>query len=154
MKTTKLFLLLVGSAGALAFSGCQSTPQARIDSNPTEFAQLTPEQQNQVRSGQVAIGMDMGAVKLALGDPDAMTNQTTAQGQTQVWHYFTYGYYGGGYLYGGPYWGPRGRRRWGGGGGWRGGAYAYPEAMAVYPRFRIVFRDNRVVAIEQEVATP
>jgi hypothetical protein len=150
MKTTKLFLLLAGSAGALVFSGCESTPQSRISNNPAEFSQLTPEQQNQVRAGQVAVGMDSGAVKLALGDPDAITTQTTAQGQTIVWHYYTYGYYYGGYLYGGPYWGPRGRRRWGGGWGWGGGYWAYPGPAAVYPRYRIVFRADRVVAIEQE----
>ena len=154
MKTTKLFLFLAGSAGALVFSGCASTPQARISEHPDEFAQLTPQQQQQVRTGQVAVGMDMGAFKLALGDPDAVTNQTTAQGVSQIWHYYSYGYYDGAYLYGGPYWGMHGRRRWGGGWGWGAGYYAYPGPVAVYPRFQIVFRDGRVVAISQEMVTP
>src|ERR1700744_2668092 len=106
MKTTKLFLLLAGVSGALVLAGCDTTPQARINEHPDEFAQLTPQQQQQVRQGQVAVGMDMNTVKLALGDPDAISNQTTAQGTAVVWHYFSYGYYDGAYLYGGPYWGP------------------------------------------------
>ena len=154
MKTTKLFLCLAGATGALVFAGCATSPASRINDNPTEFAQLTPQQQQQVRAGQVAVGMDMGAVKLALGDPDAVTNQTTAQGTSQIWHYYSYGYWDGAYLYGGPYWGPHGRRRWGGGWGWGGGFYAYPGPVSVYPRFQIVFRDGRVVAITQEVVTP
>jgi hypothetical protein len=151
MKTAKLLLFLSGSVGLIAFSGCDTTPQARISEHPGEFAQLTPQQQQQVRAGQVAIGMDMDAVRLALGDPDEVTNRTDTQGISQVWHYFTYGYYDGTYLYGGPYWGPRGRRRWGGGWGWDAGFSAYPGPVTTYPRYRIVFANGKVTRIEQDV---
>jgi len=155
MKTTKLFLLIAASCGAIVFSGCESTPESRISEHPDVFAQLTPQQQTLVRAGQVSVGMDMGAVKLALGEPNSVTMRTTAQGQTQVWHYYTYGYYDGFYLYGGPYWGPYGRRRWGGGWGggrgWGGGWAPYPGPVTVYDHFRIEFRDNKVVSIAQEM---
>ena len=49
-----------------------------------------PPDQALVKQGQVAPGMDIATVKLALGDPDHVSIRTTASGQTQVWHYITY----------------------------------------------------------------
>jgi hypothetical protein len=150
MKMLKFIALAAVTGGAVVFSGCATTPDSRISAHPDVFAQLTPQQQALVRAGQVSIGMDMGAVKLALGDPDSVTFRTNANGQTQVWHYVSYGYYDGMYLYGGPYWGPYGRRR-GGWGGWGGGWYPYAGGpVTIYDHFRIEFKDGKVVSISQE----
>lgn len=155
MNSTR-FLQLAASLGVLALAGCQ-TPQSRIQSNPEAFARLAPTQQALVAAGQIAVGLDMGAVKIALGDPNRVTVRTTAAGQSQIWHYVTYDYgypywgYGGGY-YGG-YWGGRGfygRGRWGGGwGGWGVGyPLGYPERA--HDRIRVTFDANGRVASFQE----
>jgi hypothetical protein len=145
MKITKLSLLFAAAAGVFSLAGC-ATPEARIRDQPAVFARLTPEQQALVKSGQVALGFDMDTVKLALGDPDHITVRTDAGGQTQVWHYMTYES-GGVVLYTGYY-----HRRWGGG-AWWGPGYPYyldyPDRR-VHERFRIVFREGRVVSIERE----
>ena len=151
MKTKTLSFLTGGALAALVFAGCANTPDTRIAEHPDVYAQLTPAQQAQVHSGQVAIGFDMETVKLALGDPDSVAVATDAHGQVQIWHYVTYGYYDGAYLYAGPYWGPHGRRRWGGGWGWGGGYQAYRGPVSVYDHFRIEFRDGKVVAFVQEM---
>ena len=71
---------------ALALAGC-STPGTRIRDNPAAFARLSPDQQALVRAGQIALGFDMAAVRLALGAPYRITIHTDAAGQTQTWHY-------------------------------------------------------------------
>jgi outer membrane protein assembly factor BamE (lipoprotein component of BamABCDE complex) len=86
MKLTALLVSII----AVGLAGC-STPSSRIDHNPAAFAQLTPQQQNLVREGKVAVGMSANAVKLALGDPDRVALRTDASGQVQIWHYVTYG---------------------------------------------------------------
>jgi len=155
MKTTKL-LCMVASISALAWlTGCESTPESRIRDNPAAFAQLTPQEQTLVRSGQLGVGFSSLAVKLALGDPTSVTLRTDAQGQVQVWHYSETVYYDGTYIYGGPYWGG-----WGGGwgrrGGWGVGGYwgpgIYPVGpVSTYDSFRVEFRNDRVVSFSQEV---
>ena len=125
MKTKTLVLLSAAALGAALLAGCD-TPETRIRSNPEAFARLNPDQQSLVKAGRVGIGFDMDAVKLALGNPDRITVRTTAQGQTQVWHYVEFVYYDSGYLYPGPMywggaWGGYGRR--GGWGGWGWGGY-------------------------------
>lgn len=138
-----LSLLLVAGAIAL-LAGC-STPTTRINNNPEVFARLTPEQQDLIKQGKVAIGFDMPMVKLALGDPDRIKVRTDAHGDSEIWSYVSYeaddgvplyrGYYHR-YYYGGP--GP-----------------IYPYYMG-YPsrreheHFRVVFRNGRVVSIENE----
>jgi hypothetical protein len=153
MHATKITLLIAAAAGAVWLAGC-STPETRIASSPEVFARLNPQQQAMVKAGQVGIGMEMAAVKIALGDPDRVTIRTNAAGQNQVWHYQEYAYYDGAFLYpsfyGGPYGGFHGRRfgGWGAWGGW--GPYGdYP--VAVYDKFRIEFDVNgRVASIRQE----
>jgi len=91
--------------------------------------------------------MTGGAVKLALGHPDA--SQSDHAGAIPD-SFYSYGYYDGAYLRR-----PIGhacRRRWRGLG-------LGPVTMLIrtggrYPRFQIVFRDGRVVAISQEMVTP
>jgi hypothetical protein len=146
MNTQRSFLLFALAFGAALLGGC-TTIESRIQAQPQVFARLTPAQQALVRSGQVALGFDMDAVKLALGDPDHVTVRTDANGQVQVWHYLTYES-GGVILYTGYY-----HRRWGGGLWWEP---TYPYYMdypdrVVRERFQIVFKDNKVVSIEREM---
>jgi hypothetical protein len=157
---TKTFLLCAAALGAVWLAGC-STPDTRIRDNPEAFARLNPDQQAMVRAGRVGIGFDMDAVKMALGDPDRITVRSTAQAQTQVWHYVEYVYYDDGFIYPGPlYWGGGwgGRRGCGGVGGvwgvWGGGGWwgPYPDEVPaqVYDRFRIEFQNGKVTSISQE----
>lgn len=150
MKHLKIWLTLLGALGAFALAGC-STPASRIQGNPAAFARLNPQQQALVKAGQVAIGMDMDAVKLALGDPDRVTLRTDARGQVQIWHYVSYED-NGVILYTGYYhrgWGRHGG--WGGWGGWGGGwGWPYPYYMdypnrTVHDRFRVEFGPNNLV---------
>ena len=84
--------MLRASAVVLAVlaGGC-ATPESRIKESPQAFARLPPDQQALVRAGQVAPGLDMDAVRLALGDPDFVVIVTNAGGRRQVWHYLAYG---------------------------------------------------------------
>ncbi len=148
MKNLKRCFLWTGlAAAAFAIAGC-STPDSRIAANPQAFNSLPPQQQALVRVGQVAIGMSMEAVKLALGDPDRVTIRTDAQGEGQIWHYVTYES-DGLYLYTGYYhhW----RRR--GGWGWWGPDYPwymdYPN-RTVHDRFTVEFRNGAAVAVNRE----
>ena len=142
MKTIKL-LLAAAALSALGLVGC-STVNSRIQDNPGLYASLPPDQQALVKQGQVAPGMSTATVKLALGDPDHVSVRTTADGQTQVWHYITYED-NGTILYAGYY------HRWWGLNGW--GAYPYYldyPTRTVHDRFRVEFKDNRVITVEQE----
>lgn len=150
MKTAKLFLLVLAASGAVWLAGC-STPETRIKGHPEVFAQLAPQEQALVKSGQVGLGFSPEAVKLALGDPDRVTVRTDAKGQLQVWHYSETVYYDGAFIYGGPYWGGWGHRRW----SWGGYGYMGPYPVgpvSTYDRFRIEFRGNKVTAFSQEFA--
>jgi outer membrane protein assembly factor BamE (lipoprotein component of BamABCDE complex) len=160
MKTSKIFLMLATLAGAVWLAGC-STPDYRIKEHPEIFAQLDPQEQAMVRAGQVGLGFSMDAVKLALGNPDRVTIRTTNQGQDQIWHYVETVYYDGAFVYGGPYWRGWGGRRWGGwgwGGGW-GGGWGWGGPWGPYPvgpvhtydRFRVEFRNNKVIEFNQEM---
>ncbi len=149
MKTLKKTYALAAVAGLVWLGGC-STPDSRIAKHPDVFARLNTEEQSMVRAGRVGIGMDMDAVKLALGNPDRITYQTTNDGQSQVWHYEETIYYDGAYFYPGPYWGPR-HPRWGG--YWGPGPWAFSEPEAVYDKFRIHFdTTGHVNALRQEAA--
>lgn len=145
MKTRKLVLCLwLGAIGALWLVGC-STPAGRIKANPEAFARLTPQQQALVQAGQVGLGFDFEAVKLALGDPDRVTTRTDTKGETIVWHYLTYEA-DGQMLFTGYY--HSGRGWW----GWP----MYPYYLD-YPyreerdRFRVEFEGGKVVSITQEL---
>lgn len=145
MKITHLIRLALISVLGIWLAGC-STPATRIKANPEAFARLTAEQQSLVKAGQVALGFDFDAVKLALGDPDRVTTRTDADGQTVVWHYLTYEA-DGRMLFTGYYHTAR---------GWWGGA-AYPYYLdypnrRVRDRFSVQFKSGRVSAITQELA--
>jgi outer membrane protein assembly factor BamE (lipoprotein component of BamABCDE complex) len=144
MKTNRVRLFLFAALGAFCLAGC-STPATRIKANPEVFARLTPQQQALVQAGQIALGFDAEAVKLALGDPDRISVRTDADGETAIWHYVSYeaegrilfrGYYHTG-------------RRWG---GW-GPSYAYyldyPNRRA-RDHFRVELRRGMVTAITED----
>jgi hypothetical protein len=139
MKTTMAFFTLL--CGLALLVGC-STPETRIAKQPEVFNRLTPEQQQMIREGRVGVGFDMEMVKLALGDPDRVRERTDASGRSEVWTYVTYEGNDGVLLYRGWY-----HRGW-------GGPY-YPYYLDVpsrreRSRDEVVFRDGRVVSVEQE----
>jgi outer membrane protein assembly factor BamE (lipoprotein component of BamABCDE complex) len=146
MKTSRIILL--SSVFCLALlAGCDS-PDSRIRNSPDIFARLTPDQQALVKSGQIAVGFDMDAVKLALGDPTRITVNTDKSGQHEVWHYTTYEDSSGIVIYSGYY------HRWGGWGGprfWGDVGYYNGYPVRVHDRIRVDFDINqRVASIQQE----
>ena len=147
MKTTHVILPALGLVLAALLGGC-STPTTRIRANPEVFARLSPEQQALVKAGQVALGFDADAVKLALGDPDRVITRSDADGEIVIWRYLTYEA-DGRILFTGYYHSGR---------GWWGGA-AYPYYLnypnrRVRDRFSVEFRNGRVVAIVTDRAVP
>ena len=144
MKTdNRIRHLLIIACSALWLAGC-STPATRIKADPEAYNRLTSEQQALVRAGQIGLGFDSDAVKLALGEPDRVTTRTAADGETVVWHYLRYEA-GGRVLFTGFYHTGRG---W-----WGGAAYPYyldfPDRR-VRDRFSVQFKGGRVSAITQE----
>lgn len=139
MKT--FLFLLVSIGGFVLFSGC-STPETRIAKQPELFSRLTAEQQQMIREGRVGLGFDMEMVKLALGDADRVRERIDASGRSEVWSYVHYEGSDGMLLYRGWY-----HRGW-------GNPY-YPYYLTVPGRHErardeVVFRDGRVIAIDQE----
>jgi outer membrane protein assembly factor BamE (lipoprotein component of BamABCDE complex) len=147
MKTSRIFVIASAAICAALFVGCE-TPDSRIRNSPDIFARLTPDQQALVKAGQIAVGFDMDAVKLALGDPTRVTVTTDSTGQHQVWHYTTYEDAQGVVIYSGYY------HRWGGWGGprfWGDVGYYNGYPVHVHDRIRVTFdNNNRVTSIEQE----
>ena len=147
MKTTRNILFSAALLGAALLAGCES-PDSRIRNSPDIFARLTPDQQALVKAGQIAVGFDMDAVKLALGDPTHITVNTDKNGQHEVWHYTTYEDASGVVIYSGYY------HRWGGWGGprfWGDVGYYNGYPVRVHDRIRVEFDSNmRVASIQQE----
>ena len=138
MSTTKVGWVVVA---ALVLAGC-STPQTRINRNPEAFARLTPQQQELIKKGQIAIGFDQEMVQLALGEPDHIIARTDATGVSEIWSYTTYELPDGMPLYRGWYhryygWGP-------------GYPYylSYPYRRE-YESLRVTFKGGRVITVEQ-----
>lgn len=142
-------LLFLAAAGAALFSAGCSTPQTRIQQNPEVFNRLDPAEQELIRQGQVAIGFDQEMVQLALGDPDRVWRRTDTEGATESWSYTSYETADGFPLYRGFYHRYYGRYY----GHWHDPLYPY---YLSYPArrerevFKVVFKDGRVIAIEQE----
>jgi outer membrane protein assembly factor BamE (lipoprotein component of BamABCDE complex) len=128
-------------AGLVLLAGC-STPDRRIEKNPEAFNRCTPQQQEMIKQGRIAVGFDQEMVRLALGDPDRITTRTDASGQSEVWHYVTYETDDGVLLYTGYY-------------HHFCGPVFYPYYLD-YPsrkehdRFEVDFKDNKVVSIEED----
>ena len=141
-KLTIALALLTG----VFLAGCAS-PETRIRQNPAAFDRATPAQQELIKQGKVDIGFDMELVELALGVPDRTRERLDAKGKEIIWSYVNYEDADGVFLYRG--WYHRGFYR----GYWGGPTYAY---YADFPNrrerehFRVVFKDNKVIEIEQE----
>ncbi|MET0263144.1 MAG: hypothetical protein ABW223_09620 [Rariglobus sp.] len=86
----KNLLLSAVVVALVAFAGGCASPDARIKRSPEIFAQLSPEQQAQVKEGQVAIGFGRDAVMLAVGAPDRKWSRTDASGRSEIWSYTTW----------------------------------------------------------------
>ncbi|HNC23280.1 MAG TPA: hypothetical protein PLU52_03675 [Opitutaceae bacterium] len=141
MKSLLTLLALAG--GLVLLAGC-ATPESRIARNPEAFARLTPEQQQLIKEGKVGIGFDQTMVRLAIGDPDRVRLRTDQHGQSEIWSYVTYEGDDGILLYRGYY-----HRYFYGYGPVYPYYLAYPSRR-VHEHFRVVFRDGKVTAIEQE----
>ncbi len=152
----KSLTLLLAVLGLVLLGGC-STPTSRIKDHPEVFAKFSPEQQELIKKGQIALGFDQEMVKLALGSPDRVRVRMDSRGSKEVWSYTSYrantsvsvyGGWGGYYPYYprayAPYYGGWG---WGYGGMWGGYPYGYSEA---YEHFRVEFIGGKVTSIEQE----
>ena len=137
----KTYIFTLALAAGLVLAGCAS-PETRIRQNPAAFDHATPQQQDLIKQGKVAIGFDESLVQLALGVPDRITERTVAEGKSVIWHYVDYENNDGAILY----------RGWYHRGFW-GGPYAY---YADFPNrrerdhFKVGFRDGKVVLIEEE----
>lgn len=152
--SSRLFLPVLTSA--LLLAACAS-PQSRIERNPDTFQSLNAEQQALVKEGKVAIGFSEAAVKLALGQPQRVSQRTDEKGRSTVWRYIDYdggsvgsvgGFYGPGYYPGFVGYGAFGRPV---------GFYG-PGVTTIYTgnsvereRLRVVFVNGKVTAIEEEV---
>jgi len=143
MKTSKFLLLAALALAALCITGC-STPESRIRKNPAAFARLTPEQQDLIRKGQIAIGFDQEMVQLALGEPDHITTRTDTKGVSEIWSYTTYELPDGGPLYR----------------GWYHRYYYWDDPLFPYyldypyrrerDHYRVTFKDGKAVSIEEQ----
>lgn len=143
MKHFRPILLLPALCVALFLGAC-STPEARIRRNPEAFSRLTPVQQDMIRRGQVGLGFDKEMVQLALGEPDRLITRTDESGTSEIWSYTTYETNDGVFLYRGWY-----HRYY----GLRDPLFPYyldVPARRDRERFRVVFKDGRVVEIQQE----
>lgn len=147
MKIVSIRTFAVAAITAILVLASCSTPTSRIKANPEAYARLTPDQQALVRAGEIALGFDMDAVKLALGDPDRTTVRLDENGETVIWHYVTYEARGH-ILYTGYY--HTGRRWWGFGPPYPYYYLDYPDRQ-VRDRFRVAFRNGYVVSITQDL---
>jgi outer membrane protein assembly factor BamE (lipoprotein component of BamABCDE complex) len=147
VKTSRILALASIAICAALIAGC-STPDTRIKSSPDVFARLNPDQQALVKSGHIAVGFEMDAVRLALGDPDRVLLITNAAGQHEVWNYVTYEDYQGGIIFEGYYHRYRG---WGGPYFYGGVPFYDGYPARIHSRIHIVFdASGRVESIQQE----
>jgi hypothetical protein len=147
LKATRDLRLCCAAALMTLLAAC-ATPDARIQNNPQTFSSLPPDQQALIKQGKVGLGFSEAAVKLALGDPDRVTQRTDENGISTVWRYVEYETDAGTLLYTGyyhryytPYYGP---------------SFGFPYYQDYPNRVerdvqRVVFRNGVVAAIEQEL---
>lgn len=139
MRPLLCFLVL------LALAGC-ATPSSRISDRPEVFSQTTPQQQQMIRQGRVGVGFTPDFVRLAMGEPDRVTERDDPSGTELIWHYQSNP----------DYTGVMGNYGWGYGGPWYWGGGFAPVTVVEAPRqesdkLRVVFRDNKAVSVERVV---
>lgn len=139
-------LLRIGGALAMALmlTSC-ATPLSRIGDDPQVYARATPEQQALISKGRIALGFTPDFVRLALGQPDGVSEHTDQSGTSIVWVYMHYRYYYPASLdgpfgwpysgYGWPYFGPN---------------IIAPVAVPI-PHLQVTFRHGVVVAIDRSL---
>lgn len=126
----------------LLLAGCVTTPAERIDRNPGLFSSWPASVQDTVRAGKIAIGFTPDQVRMALGSPDRIIAETSAQGVTEIWIYrshrpvFTVGV---GVV--------------GGGGSTRVGGSTMVTSGSPYPPElrRVIFQNGRVSSVEEHL---
>jgi hypothetical protein len=80
--------LLIAFA-ALLLAGC-STFEKRAEEKAAVFSQLDPATQEKLRKGEIEVGNTPDMVFIALGEPDAKTEQITADHRDETWIYNSY----------------------------------------------------------------
>ncbi len=78
-----LWLLL---SAVLILTACD-TPEGRIKRHPELYEKLSPEVQESVRQGKVAIGYPKEAVIIAIGKPDRRYHRETEDLSAEIWSY-------------------------------------------------------------------
>ncbi|MFT3783205.1 MAG: hypothetical protein QM790_14445 [Nibricoccus sp.] len=134
---------------AFLLSGC-STVSSRIEEKSAYFNALDPQTQERIKERHIAVGDSTDMVYIALGQPDRIRESTSAKSQESTWIYNTHfeDYAGSRFM---------GYQRhtvynpvtksW--------GIYYEPVRAEIYQDrveeyMRIVFKDGRVAAIEQQ----
>jgi len=128
-------LLIPALLTLAAFAGC-ATPEARIKDNPGAYSNLTPQQQELVKKGQVG-----------LGKPDRITEHTDASGQQNIWHYTQVQATSGAAAY--PYFYPY--PRFYDPLFFPGPSFYAAPVQTETDRIRVIFKDGVVTAIEREL---
>ena len=83
----KLTLKIVFLSAMMAMLSACSTPESRINQNPTLFATFPPDAQAKIRKGQIDIGYTRDMVQMALDKPSRTYTRLTDSGMTEVWAY-------------------------------------------------------------------
>ena len=73
----------------LGLTGCQNV-NSRIKEKPDVFAKLDLATQDKIKQGIIDLGFTEEMVYLALGDPDQKKESVSVTGQTVSWIYNTY----------------------------------------------------------------
>ncbi len=137
---------------SLMLLACVS-PQTRIDKNPEAFNGLPAEQQALIKEGKIGIGFSEAAVKLAMGEPNRISQRTDANGVSLIWRYTRYEDELGAPLYTGFY--HRGFvtpfNSWYGPGAGFYPYYLNSSTRRERDHVRVIFSDGKVSAIEEEV---
>jgi hypothetical protein len=148
MKLPLPLLAVAIALAALLPTGC-STFEHRAKEKAATFESLSPEAREKLKKGVIEVGNTPDMVYIALGAPDERRESTTAEGSKKTWIYNSYhdDYVGtahAGYRRHVVY-NPKTRRYF---------VYAEPVFADVYQAekeelIRIVFKDDKVVSIEQ-----
>ena len=78
--------LLLSLAAILIQAGCAATTTQRIEEKKSEFAALTPEDQQAVKAGVIKVGYSQDMVYMALGKPST----AKAEAEKETWEYRNY----------------------------------------------------------------